>query len=349
MDQKPKTQKRLELLRNESGAVVVLVAILLTVFLAIAALAIDVGYLASVRNELQNAADASALAGARAFAESSSPTPNWTLAAATAQSSISINKSAGITLTDIEVETGYWNLARSPLGLQSTGITPGANDVAAVKARVNKADGSNSGKVQHWFGAFAGKGSSNVSADAVAVCGYAGAAGSGALPAPFAISDCTSDNMDPGETFRIGSAYHYPDDEAGQFTTFLVALNQVPAIRDLITNGNPSPVEIGDNVWIQPGTENSLYEHNNHPSMNDFAGKTIVVPVVSRCDLQNRGWAAVSGFACLHVVRAVGASQKYVEAYLVDPCVAPGTEPGGPNYGAYAPPKLVWGGGPLLP
>lgn len=49
---------------NSRGSVLVLVGILLVVFLGVAALAIDIGYLSTTRNELQNAADAAALAGA---------------------------------------------------------------------------------------------------------------------------------------------------------------------------------------------------------------------------------------------------------------------------------------------
>ncbi len=49
---------------NNRGVVLVLVAILLFVLVGMAALAIDLGHLYMVRNELQNAADAGALAGA---------------------------------------------------------------------------------------------------------------------------------------------------------------------------------------------------------------------------------------------------------------------------------------------
>ena len=49
--------------KNEKGVTLVYVAILLVVFLGIAALAIDIGYHRVVRNQLQNAADAAALAG----------------------------------------------------------------------------------------------------------------------------------------------------------------------------------------------------------------------------------------------------------------------------------------------
>jgi hypothetical protein len=53
--------------RNEKGQVLVLVALAMFVLLGLAALGIDVGFMYSVRNELQRSADAGALAGASAF------------------------------------------------------------------------------------------------------------------------------------------------------------------------------------------------------------------------------------------------------------------------------------------
>jgi len=52
-------------LLDSRGATLVFVALLLVVLLGVAALVVDIGYAAVVRNELQNAADAAALAGAR--------------------------------------------------------------------------------------------------------------------------------------------------------------------------------------------------------------------------------------------------------------------------------------------
>src|SRR4030067_1579475 len=52
-------------LNDQKGIVIVIVAILIAVFIGFAALAVDIGHLYVVRNELQNAADAGALAGAR--------------------------------------------------------------------------------------------------------------------------------------------------------------------------------------------------------------------------------------------------------------------------------------------
>ena len=52
-------------LKSERGAVAVIVAILIALFIMFTALAVDIGHLYVAHNELQNAADAGALAGAR--------------------------------------------------------------------------------------------------------------------------------------------------------------------------------------------------------------------------------------------------------------------------------------------
>jgi hypothetical protein len=49
---------------HSRGSILVLAVFLLTLFIGIAALAIDIGYLSTTKNELQNTADAAALAGA---------------------------------------------------------------------------------------------------------------------------------------------------------------------------------------------------------------------------------------------------------------------------------------------
>ena len=59
--------------KNEKGQVLVLVALAMFVLLGLAALGIDVGYMYSVRHELQRSADAGALAGVAPFT-----TKDWT-------------------------------------------------------------------------------------------------------------------------------------------------------------------------------------------------------------------------------------------------------------------------------
>ena len=54
-------------LNDQQGAIAVTVALVMAVMLAMTALALDVGHALVARNQLQNASDAAALAGARAL------------------------------------------------------------------------------------------------------------------------------------------------------------------------------------------------------------------------------------------------------------------------------------------
>jgi Flp pilus assembly protein TadG len=50
---------------NRRGSIVVLAALLMIMLVGMLAFAIDIGYMSTVKAELQNAADAAALAGAQ--------------------------------------------------------------------------------------------------------------------------------------------------------------------------------------------------------------------------------------------------------------------------------------------
>ncbi len=100
---------------NKEGATAVTVAILIVVLVGSAALALDIGHLAVVRNELQNAADAGALAGARvlyALDESGQVTginPDAKEAARTTAIANFSDKSAVEVDLATDVQTGNWD------------------------------------------------------------------------------------------------------------------------------------------------------------------------------------------------------------------------------------------------
>lgn len=54
---------------KESGSVIIIVAVMMFVLLGIAAFAVDFGYQYVVKNQVQNSADAAALAGADVLSE----------------------------------------------------------------------------------------------------------------------------------------------------------------------------------------------------------------------------------------------------------------------------------------
>ena len=148
--------------------------VFLTALLGFAALAIDVAYLLVVRNELQNAADAAALAGAPclyARAECmnlTSTAPDWSAAQQKTISFIPKNQSANSLLIDGLVEYGYWNVAGSTAGLQPLPLIPGANDLPAVKVTISKDSGRNGGAIQLFLAKILGIDSVPLSATAVA-------------------------------------------------------------------------------------------------------------------------------------------------------------------------------------
>jgi len=324
---------------DQRGIVIALVAIMMVVFLSLAALAIDLSHLFVVRNELQNAADAAALAGAGTFYKNTPPTvPNWAQAVTTASAAIQMNKSDGSTLNNCEVQTGYWNLSKTPPGLQSQGITPGPLDVPAVMVAVSRSSGNNGGPVGLILGPILGRSFASVSAQAIAVTGSPGHVEPGAL-LPMVISKEIADQAgnynSPTKTFRIGSAYHYPNSEAGQWTSLNLDTNNVPTIRDLIANGNPTPLSVGDNIWIEPGTKTTLY--SSVP-----VGVDVLVPVVNVIISDSTHSAVpIYGFIGFHITNSVGKSDKYIEGYFIPNYYARKGGLTGPNYGAYVPPKLV--------
>ena len=86
--------------------------------LGLLALVVDVGHLMIVRNELQNAADAAALAGANCLPRASAPSGtdcssslraslNWTMAGIKASNTVGLNRSDGVPLVYGAVLTGY--------------------------------------------------------------------------------------------------------------------------------------------------------------------------------------------------------------------------------------------------
>ena len=337
-------KKRGILLRDESGQVLVLVALGAVFLIGMAALAVDVSHGLVVRNELQNAADASALAGAgNLFLPS--PGPDWARAEGAASGSIAWNKSDGKSLVNCQVQSGYWNLSQSPAGLQPQDITPGPQDVPAVKVQVRKADGQNGGPVPTYFARIFGLNSIPVQAQAVAVVANPGYAEPGAI-LPVAISkelaDKYKEHKDLANKFKIGSAYHYPNSMAGQWTSFLTASNNVPTIRDLLESGNPGRISVGDQIYIQPGTKDSIYQAGPNPSICDFIGKDVLLPIVDavlRDDTHD--WAPVAGFIGFHIVSVEKAPEKTITGYFVDGFTAPKSGGSGPNYGALTPLRLV--------
>jgi hypothetical protein len=187
-------------LGNSRGGVLVLVALLLVVFIGIAALAVDIGQLATTKNELQNVADAAALAGAGRLG-----TFYMDLApAAVPGSSIERfeivdvvqavalqNKASGLkvviydTATDIRI--GHWNSATldidKPEELEEA-------DAVYVKARRDDDDPTSpTSKITTFFAGIFGIDTMSVTAEAFAALSGPSTVTEGELVMPIGISE----------------------------------------------------------------------------------------------------------------------------------------------------------------
>ena len=207
--------------KQENGSVSVLVAGLLIVLTGFAVLAIDVGRVFIVRNEMQNAADSAALAGANCLDRQSlagsttectsavSTTLNWSRATAKATDQLGHNSAANIAISTIDtghqIATGYWNvnggtilqpITLSPLGPCTVvgGVMTTACDKPAVRVTITKDVGKNSGPITMLTRVMFGGSDISMTAKAVAVLSSPGNVPPSSL-IPQAINKCMYDKF----------------------------------------------------------------------------------------------------------------------------------------------------------
>lgn len=368
--------------RGQRGIVMPLAAVSLLTLLGFAALAIDVGHLFVVRNELQNAADTAALAGAGYLYRNPATIPDCTTATTQANSAISLNKADNTLLTTGTVLPVYWNINYNP----ATPWTPCSSAIppvppvppyfAGVMVTISKSGGN--GVVNAVFAQVLGISTFNPSARAVAVVT---GPGQGNL-FPIVLSDClfkyywdtstnpngpklaTSTSPLPGQTlsqtigqpyvFQIESAYHAGVCASGQWTVFNLTPASVSTITDLIDKTITYSGSLNELIStnLASGSKTALYTDVANCSSGGGTPSCayVLLPVVADSAIGSGGMTPITSFACIHIITAVGGSGKYVEAQMVAPgnpnCTFANTGEIGPvNYGAVRPPSLVnyWG------
>ena len=170
-----KARKLFGFREEESGATAVIVALLMAVLLGMGALAIDVGHMYWVQNELQKAAEAGALAGVRGLWPVDLKTdpnrvPNTGNATTWAFNTAMSNQVAGVNLSqnEVTVQVGRYDYATQ---MFNAGVGP-ANSVRVTTHRDN---------VKMYLANIFGISSKNMAANATAIMDFA-AAFSGSLP-----------------------------------------------------------------------------------------------------------------------------------------------------------------------
>lgn len=158
-------KKARDLFRSQGGAVVVWVALSMTMLFAICALGVDASYLYLTRGELQATADAAAHAGVIALWPAGAATPQTAAATAAAQNYAAKNMPAaanGTVVKPADVLTGNW--VKGTPGTFTANLSP----VNAVRVTAYRAT-SHTNPVTAWFATFLGATSTDVGAQGTAV------------------------------------------------------------------------------------------------------------------------------------------------------------------------------------
>jgi hypothetical protein len=179
--------------------VAVTVAIVMVVLLGFGALALDISNAMIARNELQNVADASALAGARQLGVIYQALPAGTpytgyvlsnpaavVSAVTAVGSVNQARQVLVSINAGDIVIGVWN------GTSRT-LTPGNVGATAVRVTARRDAGTN-GPVATWLAGIMGINSMNVVATATAALTGTGVLPPGGANTPFGLDELIFNN-----------------------------------------------------------------------------------------------------------------------------------------------------------
>jgi hypothetical protein len=259
--------RAVERVKEQQGVTVVMVALLIPILIGVAALAIDIGHLLVVRNELQNAADAGCLAGARFLYVDAGEAVNLGANEIAHRAAIA-NRSEKLPVevhwdggNAGDVERGHWSFAART-------FTPNDNDAYValwdVSAEELDADPNfiNAVRVRtrrqnvpaaSFFARIFGYEHFFVGAEAIAYLGYAGTLGPAEVSQPLGICK-GSLILDEKYSCTTGRMMTLGELVAGQETGGWTDFSQGPDVQgpnplevaSLVTRGeNPDPIILG--------------------------------------------------------------------------------------------------------
>ncbi len=327
---------------NQSGSMAVSMGGAFILLLMFAALVVDFGHIYSVKREMQKAAEAGAIAGATGVqGQLSDTTWQWgsgtTDAVTTVQKNTvdtvslsDFNASTMVTLPDgaqvAQVEEGYWNITWDPSsapdhlnGYQNPSsytVTDTLHEYPAVKVTLQKNTGhtGSSAAVTNFFASIFGSafGTQNLHTSAVALT-LAGVNANTTFPMALPESYLPGGadgppGYGPDYTFEIT-----PDGtpSSSDWTSFAVQSNNVPTIENLINTGNPTILNIGQDIWVAPGDKNTLYN-----AANGRDGQTMLFAVIN--NPQSNNWNPIVSFVAFHIITCNNGSNPYIKGYFVN-------------------------------
>jgi hypothetical protein len=279
--------------KNKRGATIIIVALVLFTLLAFIALSIDLGHLYVARNELQNAADAAALAGAQDLYNDEGTEINaWAnqtaydiaVANKSEQVPVEVNWTSG---NDGDVQRGHWSFGLSDLprgfypnestapfdlwNISTEELDAEVDFINAVKV-VSRRQAT---PVASFFSRIFGHESFELSADAVAYLGFAGTLLPEDVDQPIAICKQSilidgvySCNM--GRMINSGQDPENADHNTAGWTSFnqddpCTGGTNAQELKSLVDYGcagggaNDLPITLGDPIATQGGEVQSAF------------------------------------------------------------------------------------------
>ncbi len=342
-------------LRGDAGGVVTVTALCLVVLVGMVGLAVDTGHLLAARNELQNAADAAAIAGARALvpythfngtvgtvSQWPDGTNGWSHAQAIATQTVQAHKVDDQHLSGCQVEVGYWNLTWSrqtaPANLKPTWSVPVSGDLPAVKVTIDKNAGNNDGPLSMFFVRILGIATVPVRAQAAAVVPQSPDSVPEGCLFPMAIAEDVIKNYDFDNPIPVTIHDCHQPEDAGWWTTLKEVNPSNSYIKNLINGTELSPsLSKEDDIYLAPGVRASDFKE----ALDYKLDQVVLLPVVpGGDDWGTKDTRKITNFVGFMIT---GGSQggKYLTGYFVKDCATAGAGGGGPTYG-------VLGGSPRL-
>jgi Flp pilus assembly protein TadG len=335
-----KTKPIIVRLKDQKGATAVIVAVSMFAMVGMAALAIDLSHLYVVKNELQNAADAGALAGARVLYNDEGTSVNTGANQAARQAAVANTSEntavevlwTGDNLGD-DVQRGHWqfstrtftpNSSTAPVDLwnQSTEELDANTDfINAVRVTARR----NDTPAASFFARIFGYDSFQMQATAVAYIGFAGTLTPMDVDQPIAICKESITN-DAGEYDcsigrMINSGQDTATNETGGWTSFsqddpCTGGTNAQQVSSLIcAGGNPDMIRLNQAMATNGGEIQSAFNHLIDCWNSESNGRTrswnLTLPVVT-CPGNNVG-------TCEEVVGAVNVDIVWITGAGEDP------------------------------
>jgi hypothetical protein len=275
------------MIRNQRGVTAIVAAVTMIVLVGFAALAVDLGHLYVARNELQNAADAGALAGARVLYNDDGTAINTganqiAYDAATANNSekvpVDVNWTGG---NGGDVQRGHWSFGLAgldrgfypsastdpvPLWNVSTEELDANTDFVNAVRVVARREAT---PVASFFATIFGYQDFQLSAEAVAYIGFAGTLQPGEADQPIAICEGSlliNDNYSCSIGRWINSGQDVASSETGGWTDFnqdnpCTGGTNAEILKELVcADGNPDLITLGADIATNGGNVQSAFD-----------------------------------------------------------------------------------------